>query len=124
MEFVKISDTKDYLNRYAINLDGKKFEVSIHPVMFGYRIIGGFIDSNVLEFNWCCGNDKFILHFTQKVLMRFIEQGVPLKNIPFCSDIKPWPKDKEFVERITKLMVNPVMFAEMIDRVNSNTIGH
>lgn len=116
--FVKIPDEEQILNKHAIMLpDGKIFEVGIHPVLFGYRVVGNFQGSNVFELNWCCGDNKLILHMTQKVMMNLLEQGTPLFDIPFASDIKPWPKDKEFIERVAKLMKNPV-FSDIVEVAN------
>lgn len=117
-KFVKIPDEEQILNKYAIMLsDGKIFEVGIHPVIFGYRVVGSFQGSNGFELNWCCGDNKLILHMTQKVVMNLIEQGTPIFDIPFASDIKPWPKDKDFIERVAKLVKNPV-FSDIVEVAN------
>jgi len=120
-KFVRIPDEELIVNKHAIMLpNGKIFEIGIHAVIFGYRVVGGFQGTQSFEINWCCGNNKLILHMTQKVLMNLIEQGTPIFDIPFASDIKPWPKDKEFIERVAKLVKNPVLgdIATLFEDVN------
>jgi len=109
-KFVKIPDEDKIFNKHAIMLpDGRIFEVGIHPVIFGYRVIGCFKNSQSFELNWCCGDNKIVIYATQKIIMNLLEQGTPWNEIPFSSDIKPWPKDKDFIDRVAKLVKNPIL---------------
>lgn len=115
-KWIKIEDESEYaiVHRHKIILDdGRPFIIGIHPVLFGYRVVGYFEGDNGFELNWCCGDNKIVLFATQKIIMNLLEQGTKLFDIPFGSDIKPWTNDKEFIEKISKLVKNPV-FADIV----------
>lgn len=114
-KFVKVDDEKQIHNIHAITFpDGKIFQVGIYQVMFGFRVVGYFQGANTFELNWCCGDNKIVVFATQKIIMNLLEQGVRIEDIPFSSDIKPWPKDKRFIERVSQLVKNP-LFGDIVD---------
>lgn len=122
MKFVKVEDCQkqQLFNRHEITLsNGKAFQIGVHPVMFGYRVIGGYSDSNSYEFNWCCGDNKLTIQVTLKILMNIIEKDLKVNHIPFMSDIKPWPKDKEFIEVISKLVPNSEVFPDLMEHMHN-----
>lgn len=115
-KWVKVPDDDKFaiLNRHRFKMaDGRTIEVAIHTVMYGWRIIANYVGDHTYVLNWCCGDNKIVLYATQKIVMNLIEQGTPINNIPFCSDIKPWPKDAEFIEKVAKLIKNP-LFPEIV----------
>jgi len=88
--------------------NGRQFEIGVHPVIFGYRIIGGYVGSNSIELNWCCGDNKVVVYATLKIMQNILEKGVTVEELPFASDIKPWPKDDAFIEKLAKFTNNPI----------------
>lgn len=110
-KFKKVDDDKEWgsLNRFEIDLNGQSFEVYLSPVLYGFRVIGGYTGSGVLEFNWCCGANKLIIIATQRVLMNLIERGTPLNEIPKWSMVKPWFNDPEFIKEVDHLYGDTIL---------------
>lgn len=106
VEFKKIDDDpiEKFYNRYEAIVDGRAVWVGLYQVMFGWRVVMSYTGDNGYLVNWCCGDNQAVIALTQKVLMNLLERGVPIRDIPFCSDIKPWPNDQKFIDRIDKLM--------------------
>jgi len=123
-KFKKVPDDLKWgsMNRYEITLAAGQFEVYVRQVMYGYRVVGGFVDYGCCEFNWCCGNEKTVILTSQHVLMTLIENGTPFKSIPTMSTIKPWYNDDEFVKRVYDLLGQAVM-RTLANALNNEKMG-
>lgn len=120
-KFIKVEDDKYLSNRHEIIINGRRFEVGIWKVIFGFRIRGGYVNSGMITFDWCCGANPAVIQATQKVLMDLIERGTDFQIMPKYSDIKPWPNDLEFAKKVDELYGDSV-FTIFYDLFGDKTI--
>lgn len=95
-------DLKNSLYHRHISQDGR-IELGIHPVIFGYRVRAGFINSGMYELDWCGGDKQSDIELLFTVAKRILTDRTDFKGIPAHSKIKPFYKDSEFVTIITEL---------------------
>lgn len=119
-KFKKANDEPEWgiLNKFEIDLNGRQFEVGIHQVIYGFRVRGGWTGQRIYEFDWCCGANKIIIFSAQLVLMNLIERGIPLKEIPRYSEVKPWFNDPEFIKHVDYLYGDN--FLDTISKIFTN----
>ena len=80
---------------------------SWRTIFGGYRIVLGEVNNDrSLLLNWCCGNNAYLFRRTYYMLARMLEAGVEIKELPMCSDVKPWPNDVNFTKKVVDLFVN------------------
>lgn len=91
------NDNKNQIFDRRESPDGKQF-IGTHPVMFGARIRAGYIGSQMVLIDWCCGSSLPILSLTLHMLVEHMENGGTLEELPSCSMIKPWYNDQEFID--------------------------
>lgn len=108
-KFVKAEDNEYEINRWEMPLGARKFQVVCAQMLYGIRVRGGFVGDEYYEYDWCCGDDIRVIIATQRILMNLIERGVPLKEIPPMSRVKPWYNDPEFINRVDYLYGENVM---------------
>lgn len=69
-------------------------EMGVYPVLFGFRVRAGKIGDSMYFIDWCCGADPLCVWISYAVLKKLLQEG--RKDIPNCSEVKPWPKDVTF----------------------------
>lgn len=88
---------------FNIISDGK-VEMGIHHVIFGYRIRAGYVGNQWVEWDWCCGDNNFLVSLTYGIACILLTEGVDFRDVPSHSRVKPWNKDEAFMWSIdTKL---------------------
>jgi hypothetical protein len=98
MEFLPASDD-NYNLLYERLTSECGIEMAVHPVVFGYRIISGYINSGCIELNWCCGDSQKnveLVYSMMKVILEAQPKENPYTNLRSFSNIKPLFNDAEF----------------------------
>lgn len=119
MEFIKTENRDEFL--YRETDDTGTYEIGICPVLYGFRVKGGKVNSVCYEINWCAGNEQEVivgLFVCLKNIMkcRSVEQG--FKGLLTHSDIKPFFKDAAFVEWLAHTVENTKPTAEWETRAS------
>lgn len=81
---------------FNIVSDGK-IEMGIHRVMYGYRIRAGYVGEGWVNWDWCCGDNSFLVSLTYGVARTLLTEGVDFQEVPSHSKVKPWNKDEAFM---------------------------
>lgn len=94
-----------FSNRLRITGAGgpRPWELATFHVVFGWRVVvypSPFTIHESYALNWCCGANEALLKLTYSLVFNLIKAGVQLKDLPVMSDVKPWPNDEKFVEKI------------------------
>lgn len=107
MKFLKAEDTKYYFER-LVSEDGKIF-LGIHPVMFGFRVRGGYIEDEWgCAIDWCGGDDQTLVEMLYSIAKNILENQGSFLDLPTASKIKPFFNDKDFVELINSKVTKPL----------------
>ena len=77
-------------------------EISVMPVMFGYRVRGGIINEMYFSLDWCAGDN---IHFIGVLLeaMESLLEIHGLNDLPSTSAYKPAFLDLPFMARLVEL---------------------
>lgn len=102
LDFPKVLETDMYFS------EDKTIFISKYRVMFGYRLHAGFIDTmdSYFELDICCGiESEDYSNLFNKIVSIISKNGSedPFKNIPNCSNIKPYMNDLSFIKIIEDL---------------------
>lgn len=107
METIILKTRPDRKSEFYFNVisDGN-VEMMIHRVIYGYRVRAGFVDSIGCEWDWCCGDNSFLVSITYGAVKQLLEHGVKFNALPGHSNIKPWNKDEEFIQRLNDKLLD------------------
>lgn len=95
-------DDHNLLYQRIVSEDGK-IEIAIHPVIFGYRVRAGYVGDGWVQLDWCGGNDQAQLELLYSIAKNILEHKGNFEGVPGKSNIKPFYKDFEFVDKILSL---------------------
>lgn len=84
---------------------GKMF-IGIYPVLFGKRIRAGYVGSDFVIIDWCCGSDQEYLKIAYSILLGYMQNGGKFSDLPGSSNIKPWYNDPEFCKEVGRQVMN------------------
>lgn len=99
-------NTEAQLYQRLVSNDGT-IEMGIYPVIFGYRVRAGYVDSMSFELDWCGGDDHSQVELLYSIAKNILEHKNSFNGIPTFSKIKPFYKDEEFVTQIKSLVTKP-----------------
>ncbi len=79
--------------------------MALHPVLFGWRVIGYYENDFGLSLNWCAGNDhanvERLYSLMRSVLLAREDGPGAFRGLPGVSSIKPFHRDARFVEVVS-----------------------
>lgn len=93
-------DLENGLFRRKITADGK-YELAIHPVLFGFRIRAGVVGAFGPALDYCCVADVQLLQMTYNCVLA-IMNGREASGEPMFADF-PMPRDKYYREPDCKI---------------------
>ena len=111
MKFIEAENTDDLLQR-IVSEDGK-IEIGIYPVIFGYRVRGGYVGNMWCEIDWCGGADQSQLELLYSIAKNILEDKGTFSGLPTVSRIKPFFKDDEFVTHINAMTTKPLQIVKL-----------
>lgn len=87
--------------------DGGLVRVGIHPVLFGYRVVGWFTGSVGPSLNWCAGTEQADVERLYSLMLAALagheEDHQCFEGMPSCSRIKPFYLDVDFLTQVVQL---------------------
>lgn len=109
MKLIPTEDIPGLYNR-LVSEDGT-IEMGIYPVMFGFRVRAGRVDREkgfalTYDVDWCGGADEAQVQMLYAICRTILEKRNPqnaFDGIPGASKIKPFFKDSDFVDTVTKI---------------------
>lgn len=103
MEFHFEDDNQGYLFHRQVSLNGL-VEISVYPVMFGFRVRCGFVGEEACELDWCAGNKwddvQRLYSIALAILSKRTENTSCFENIPRISNVKPFFLDEDFTKTV------------------------
>lgn len=101
-------DIENGMFRRKISEDGK-YEIGIHPVLFGFRIRAGEVGSEVYMLDYCCVKDCTLLELTYNYVSAIMQMHIA-ENKPVFNEF-PVPTDKYYrdsdcIARLIKMVAN------------------
>ena len=98
---VKAEDT-EYLKTRYVDLE-HNIEVGIYPVLFGWRVHAGEIDSGCYELDYCCGNQQLNVDLILSIVITILQKNdANFKVFPF-QDFKPVFNDAKCFSKLIEL---------------------
>lgn len=96
-------DLENGMFRRKVSEDGK-YEIGIHPVLFGFRIRAGEVGSQVYMLDYCCQRDITLLELTYNCVSAAMQMHIA-ENKPVFNGF-PIPADKYYrdIDCISKLI--------------------
>lgn len=107
------AEDSEYLYCRLQSEDGK-IEMGVYPVMFGYRVRAGYVDSGYYNLDWCCGANQGLVEWVYAALKTILENrdtSNPFEGLLIASNIKPLYLDIEFMKWLVKTVgidVDPI----------------
>lgn len=77
-------------------------EISVMPVMFGYRVRGGILGELYFNLDWCAGDDLRFIGVLLEAMESLLEVH-GLNDLPSTSAYKPAFLDLPFMARLVQL---------------------
>lgn len=113
MKLIPSKDDPGSLYKRLISEDGK-IEMGIYPVIFGFRVRAGRIESSGhsswYDLDWCGGDDikqiQLLYTICRTILEKRDSSSSLFSGLPPASRVKPFWKDEEFTDIITKAAGN------------------
>ena len=107
MELIK--NEKHYETIHSIiEIKEHKYFFGIMNVLFGKRICAGVYGEGWVSLDWCCGDDLVLLAKVYSCMIKHFERWDGKKELfaglPSRSNIKPLNRDKEFLEKVIKVI--------------------
>ncbi len=106
------NDIENGMFRRKVSEDGK-YEIGIHPVLFGYRIRSGFVGDQYCFTDYCCIKDTGLLEITYNCLMAIMQTRIA-NNEPVFDNL-PQPEDKYYRE--------PLVLIELIKMASTSDVS-
>ena len=114
MKFVKADDQEEKSMFQRIVSEDGTIEIGIHPVMFGFRVVGGYTKSQWYEIDWCGGSDQSQVELLYSIAKNILENKGTFEGLPNCSRVKPFYNDREFVDCVNFLVTILFDFVEVM----------
>jgi len=102
---IKAADSK-YLKARYIDVD-KNVEVGIYPVIFGWRVKAGYIDTYSYELDYCCGANQKMVETILGIVKTILEK--------YNCDFSIFP-----VQEIKPVFNDPLCFSQMLELAEGN----
>lgn len=90
-------DLENGMFRRKVSQDGK-YEIGIHPVLFGFRIRAGEVGSQVCMLDYCCVRDLTLLELTYSCVLAVMQMRIA-ENKPVFNEF-PIPADKYYRDTV------------------------
>ncbi len=99
---IKTNNNK-YLKMRFFNKE-RKIEIGIYPVLYGWRVQAGIIDSGCYEIDYCCGNKKEFVEWLLAIVKFILEKyDYDWKIFPI-QYVKPIFNDFDCFSKLLKLI--------------------
>lgn len=114
MKFIKSDDQEEKNMFQRIVSEDGTIEIGIHPVMFGFRVVGGYTKAQWYEIDWCGGADQTQVELLYSIAKNILEHKGTFDGLPNCSRIKPFYNDTEFVDYVNSLVTKPIELVKLM----------
>lgn len=111
MKLTQTDDDPSNLYYEVLQSETGLVKMAIHPVLFGYRVRGWLTSESSCRIDWCGGADYSQIQTLYSILRNILlhrDEKEAFVELPGISKIKPFYLDKEFVDKISSHITQPL----------------
>lgn len=98
-KFEKTNNTEYLKSRYVC----ENVEIGVYPVLYGYRVQAGYINTGCYELDYCCGAEQKNVDLIFSIVKTILEKNdLNFKIFPF-QNIKPVFNDAKCFSKLLEL---------------------
>ncbi len=95
MKFIDAEDDVENQMMFRKVSEDGKIEVAIHPVIFGFRVVAGYVGSQCYSLNYCAGNEQGYIELIYSMVIVALEVANGNFKVFPHQNVKPMFNDPE-----------------------------